>query len=450
LGSSPSRSRRILTELVVILALTLANGVFAGAEIAIVSMRRTRVAQLVDEKRLGAQTIAALRAEPERFIATVQIGITVITTTAAAFGGSQMARHLVPPLQHVPFVGRHAQDVAFVVVVAIVSYLSLVIGELVPKSLALRYGESYALVVAKPLAALSYAIKPLVWFLTASSNLLLRPFSDSTNFTEARVSKEEIEQMVDEAARTGAIHEHASELASRALQFDRLALRDVMISRSHIDALPRSASADEIRRFLLEERRSRVPVYDGSIDNIAGYVSAKDVVSLAWEGKLFLLGDLLRPVKLFPETVAAIEVLRYMRRERQRIAIAVDEHGVVSGMVTFEDLVEELVGDIFSEHEDATPLVARQPDGTAIVRGDAPVREVNRELDLALAEAEGATTIAGLCAKLGGGIPNRNARLASEDGTVLVVLDASPRAVKRVRVIPPPRPAAETRAATPP
>jgi putative hemolysin len=421
----------------------MANGVFAGAEIAIVSMRRTRLAQLVDEKRRGAQTVAALRAEPERFIATVQIGITVVSTTAAAFGGSQMARHLVPLARHVPVLSRHAEDVAFVIVVALVSYLSLVVGELVPKSLALRYGESYALVVARPLSALSYAIKPLVWFLTASSNLLLRPLSDSTNFIEARVSKEEIEQLVDEAARSGAIHEHASELASRALQFDTLTLREVMIPRSRIDALPRTATAEEVRRFLLEERRSRVPVYDGSIDNVVGYVSAKDVVSLAWEGKLFLLGDLLRPVKFFPETVPAIEVLRFMRRERQRIAIAVDEQGLVSGMVTFEDLVEELVGDIFSEHEEATPLVERQPDGSAIVRGDAPVREVNRELGLELAEGEGATTIAGLCGKLGGGIPNRNARLAAEDGTVIVVLEASTRAVKRVRIIPPPRPVAE-------
>ena len=322
--------------------------------------------------------------------------------------------------------------------VALVVYLTLVIGELVPKSLALRFGETYALVVAKPLSALSYAAKPLVWFLTASSNLVLRPFSDRTNFMEARISKEEIEQMVDEAGRTGAIHEHAGELASRALEFDRLLLRDVMIPRSRIDALPREASAEHVRHFLLEERRSRVPVYDGSLDNVVGYVSAKDVVSLVWEGKLVVLRDLVRPVKFFPETVKAIEVLRDMRRERQRIAIAVAEEGVVSGMVTFEDLVEELVGDIFSEHEEDLPLVTREPDGTALVRGDAPVREVNRQLGTALEESEGASTIAGQCARLGGGIPHRNARLAAEDGTVLVVLDATPRGVKRVRLIPPP------------
>ena len=127
----------------------MANGVFAGAEMAIVSMRRTRLVQLVEEKRPGARTVAALRAQPERFLATVQIGITVVGTTAAAFGGSRIARHLAPLLRPFPFVGRHADDVAFVVVVALVSYLTLVVGELVPKSLALRFGETYALLVAK-------------------------------------------------------------------------------------------------------------------------------------------------------------------------------------------------------------------------------------------------------------------------------------------------------------
>jgi len=424
----------ILTELFVILALIAVNGVFAGAEIAIVSLRKTRLQQLVDSARVGAKTIAALRAEPERFFATVQVGITVVTTTAAAFGGARMAQHLQPLLE--PFVGTRADEVALAIVVVLVSFLSLVLGELVPKSLALRRGERYALLMAKPIAALSRIAKPIVWLLTAASNLVLRPFSDRTNFMEARISKEELEQMVDEAAKTGAIHEHASELASRALDFDRLTLGHVMVPRARMDALPIRASMDQIRRFLLEERRSRIPVYDHSLDEILGYVSAKDIVSLAWDGGPVVLKDLLRTVKFFPQTVAAIEVLRFMQRERQRIAIAVDEHGVVSGIVTFEDLVEELVGDIFSEHDDSVPALTREPDGTAVVRGDTPIRDVNRELATELEEPPGASTIAGLCFALAGGIPNRNARLAAADGSVLVVLEASPRAVKRVRVIP--------------
>ena len=211
----------ILTELFVILALIVVNGVFAGAEIAIVSLRHTRLRQLVDAHRVGAKTVAALRAEPERFFATVQVAITIVTTTAAAFGGARIASHIEPWLRPLPLVGRDAAGVALGIVVVMISFLSLVLGELVPKSLALRRGERYALLAAKPIAALSRIARPIVWLLTGISNLLLRPFSDRTNFSESRISKEELEQMVDEAAKTGAIHEHASELASRALDFDR-------------------------------------------------------------------------------------------------------------------------------------------------------------------------------------------------------------------------------------
>jgi len=428
----------ILTELITILALILMNGVLAGSEIAIVSLRHTRLQQLVEANRVGAKTVAQLRAEPERFFATVQIGITVVTTTAAAFGGARMAQHFEPLLRPLPLVGRDADGVALALVVVLVSFLSLVLGELVPKSLALRHGEGYALVVAKPIAALSRIVRPIVWLLTAISNLILRPFSDRTNFSESRISKEELEQIVDEAAKAGAIHQHASELATRALDFDRLTLAEVMLPRARVDALPLHATMDQIRTFLLEERRSRIPIYDKSLDDIVGYVSAKDIVSLAWDGGPVVLSDLLRTVKFFPQTVSAIEVLRFMQRESQRIVIALDEHGVVSGMVTFEDLVEELVGNIFSEHEEAIPPLTREPDGSALVRGDTPIRDVNRELGIALDEPEGVTTVAGLSTALaGGGIPNPNARLAAGDGSVLIVLEASVHVVKRVRIVPP-------------
>jgi putative hemolysin len=430
----------ILSELVIVIALILANGIFAGAEIAIVSLRKTRVAQLLDSGRAGATALASLRARPEHFLATVQVGITVLGTTAAAFGGSTLARYLEPLIARMPYIGDDAEEIALGIVVAVVSFLSLVLGELVPKSLALRFNETYALLMARPLLGLAWLARPVVWFLTTSSNVVLKPFADRTNFMEARISKEELQQMVEEAGETGALHEHASEIASRALEFDKLQLKEAMIPRNRVDALPITASQDEVRRFLLEERRSRVPVYEGSLDNVVGYVSAKDIVALAWEGKLFVLQDLLRPVKVFPETVQAIEVLRFMRREHQRVAIAVDEHGALSGLVTFEDLVEEIVGDVFSEHEADPQQIVKAADGSATVRGDVAIREVNRELDIELEAPPDVTTLAGLCTKLAGGIPNRGARLAANDGVVLVVLDATLRAVRRVRIIPPPPP----------
>jgi putative hemolysin len=423
--------------------LILLNGILSGAEMAVVSVRRTRLQRLIEEKRAGAKALAGLRSQPERFFATVQIGITVVGTAAAAFGGLTMARRLEPMLAALPWVGRHVASLSLALVVSLISYLTLVLGELVPKSLALRASEAYALLMSKPLLWLSFVAKPIVKLLTASSNLVLRPFRDSTNFVEARVSREELQQMVDEASKTGALHENTGEIASRALAFERLTLRDTCIPRDRIDALPRNATTQQIRRFLMEDRRSRIPIYDGSLDDIVGYASAKDIVSVAWDGKLVVLQDVLRPIKLLPETMPAIEVLRLMRRERQRIVVAVDEHGVVSGLATFEDLVEELVGDISSEDDEERQPIVLEPDGSAIVRGDVPLRELNRALELHLAESPGATTVGGLCAKLGGGIPNRHARLAAEDGTVLIVLEASPRAVRRVRVLRPPAAASD-------
>ncbi len=421
----------------IILALVLANGVFAGAEIAIISLRKTRLAQLVDEGRASARAVKRLRDEPERFLATVQVGITVVGSTAAAFGGAALAGRLSPYLERLPPLRAYAQPVALALVVAIVSFLSLVLGELVPKSIGLRASERYALLVARPLLALSELARPLVWVLTAASNLVLRPFGDRTTFSEARLSIEEIEQLVDEAGKAGALDAPTAEIASRALAFRDLTAGDVMVPRSRVVALPRNASQEELRRMLLEEGRSRMPVYDGTLDEIVGYVVAKDLAAMAWERQLIVLEDLVRPVLFVPATAKAVHVLREMQRRRTQIAVVVDEHGGVAGLLTLEDLVEELVGDIVGEQEQPEALFQPEPGGTTLVRGDAPIRELNRALDLDLPEGEGYTTVAGLCIALAGSVPERGARLHSPDGSQIEVVDASPRVVRLVRLRPP-------------
>lgn len=435
----------ILSELAIILALVAANGVFAGAEIAIISVRKTRLAQLVEEGRASARAVRRLRDQPERFLATVQVGITIVGATAAAFGGAALADRLAPLLEAAPPLARYAQPLSLAIVVALVSYLSLVLGELVPKSLALRSSERYALAVARPLLALSTFARPIVWLLTRSSNLVLRPFGDRTTFTEARLSVEELEQLVDEAERVGTLDAPTAEIASRALAFRELTAGDVMVPRSRVVALPRDASQEELKRMLLEEGRTRMPVYDGTLDEIVGYVMAKDLAAMAWERELIVLADLVRPVQFVPATAKAVQVLRDMQRRRTQIAVVVDEHGGVAGLVTLEDLVEELVGEIVGEQEQAEALFHREPGGTALVRGDAPIREVNRGLELDLPEGEGYSTLAGLCIALAGSVPERGTRLRAPDGTELEVVDASPRVVRLLRVRPrvtPPAPGA--------
>jgi putative hemolysin len=429
----------VLFELAVVLALVLANGFFSGAEIAVIAVRRSRIAQLVEERRPGARPLQQLRDAPEPFLATVQTGVSVVGATAAAFGGAELAHRIEPAVASLPALRPWAASIAFWLVVALVSYLSLVLGELVPKSLALRGAERYALVVSRPLLLLSRLFRPVVWLLTRSSNLVLRPFGDRTTFSETRFSAEELEQLVEEAGKTGSLDAATAEIASRALAFRDLTAADVMLPRSRIVALPKDAPPDELRRLLLEEGRSRMPVYDGSLDQIVGYVMAKDLAAMAWDRQLIVLQDLLRPVRFVPETARVVRVLRDLQRSRQHLAVVVDEHGGASGLLTLEDLFEELVGDILGEAEESEEpqqAIRREPSGAAVVRGDVPVREVNRALELDLPEGEDYTTVAGLCVSLAGAVPERGARVRAPDGTLLDVLDASARVVRWVRITP--------------
>jgi putative hemolysin len=412
----------------------LANGVFAGAELSVLTLRRSRLRELMDGGSTAARSVSALRGDPERFLATVQIGITVVSSTAAAFGGASIAKPLAALLADLGVSPSSAESLAFALVVGFVSYLSLVLGELVPKSLALRFSERYALLIGRPLLALSWLMRPLVWFLTASSNLLLRFFGDRTTFTESRVSPEELQQLVEEAAKAGSLDPRAGEIASRAFELGDIPLSAVMIPRSRIVALPRHASAERIREVLLERGHSRMPVYEGSLDNVVGYVIAKDLLGVAWEGTLIVLEDVLRPPYFVFETMRAIDALKELQKRHMQLAIVVDERGGVSGLVTVEDLVEELVGEIFSESEQEVELLQREGPNAAVVQGSASIREVNRALGLELEEGLGYSTVGGLCAARAGSIPERGTRLTLDDGTVLEVLDATPRKVRTVRI----------------
>ena len=433
---SAQRGRqRIPSEFLIILLLIVANGIFAGAEIAVVALRRSRLLELVESGRGGARAILDLRNHPERFLATVQIGITVVGASAAAYGGSSLTHRLEPWIGELPLIRRYAHPIALGMVVIGISYLSIVAGELVPKSLALRSPERYALLVGRPLLALSWLAQPVVWLLTGSSNVVLRPFGDRTTFTETRHSAEELQHIVEEAAKAGTVHPHAGEIASRAIDFANLLAADVMVPRGELVMLPRHAPAVEVHRVLLEHTHSRIPVYDGRHDNVVGYINVKDVLAMAWERNLFVLEDLMRPPFFVPDSKPAIDLLQEMRGRRILIAFVVDEQGAVEGIVTLEDLLEELVGEIFSEHVQHVPeLVRLEADGTAVIAGSAPIRDVNRELDIELPEEEGWSTVAGLCLSLAGRIPPAGETLSVPGGFLLEILEATPRRVRAVRL----------------
>ncbi|MBL8950302.1 MAG: HlyC/CorC family transporter [Myxococcaceae bacterium] len=422
-----------MTEAAVILVLILANGFFSGAEIALVSVRKTRLVELAASGSGAARAVVKLREQPERFLAIVQVGITVVGAAAAAYGGASLAVQLEPVIARVSFLTPHADDVALAVVVIAVSYLSVVVGELVPKSLALRSAERYALAVGRVLLALAWLGRPIVWFLTASSNLVLKPFGDKTTFTEARHSSDELQQLVEEAMQAGTVDAKAGEIASRALDLPHLTAAEVMVPRREVISLRKDASPEELRRLLLEHTHSRMPVIEGGAERVAGYVSVKDLLHLAWDQQLITLHDVLRPAHFVPAATPAIELLKRMQTRHNPFAIVVDEHSAMLGIVTLEDLLEEVVGDILSEHAPNTQLIVTEPDGSALVAGTAPIRDVNRTLGLTLPEGEGFTTVAGLCLSLAGRIPQSGEKFEAT-GVELEIVDASPRRVRSIRL----------------
>lgn len=429
--------RAMAGELLIILALLLVNGVLAGAEIAVIAVRSTRLSELVEGGSGAARAVQQLRAKPERFLATVQIGITVVGATAGAFGGATLAEDLAPVIAQSPALAPYAPQLALAAVVGLVSYVGLVLGELVPKSLALKAAEPYALVMGRPLVLLSTVARPLVWFLTVSSNVILRPFRDRTSFIEARLSPEELEQMVEEASLAGTVNPRAGEIAARALQLPGLVASDVMVPRPNVVALRRGSARDEVKRVVLEHSHSRYPVVEGDVDHVVGYVSVKAVLAAVWSGQDFDLERLVRPARFIPENKSAVDLLTEMRTKRVPFGVVVDEHGGMAGIVTLEDVVEELVGEIFSEHVRRVPeFFHREDDGSVTVLGTVALRDINRELGLELPEDEDWTTIAGLVLWLARRIPGRGERFTTEDGVVLEVVDASARRVRSVRLYP--------------
>ncbi|MFO0604540.1 MAG: hemolysin family protein [Polyangiales bacterium] len=427
----------MLFELLIVFALMALNGVFAGAEIAVLSVRKTRLAELVEEGSARARAVLWLRKRPERFLATVQIGITVVGTTAAAFGGDSLAEHISQGLAaRAPWLGASAHRVAFVLVIVLISTLEIVVGELIPKSLALRYAERFSVTLGPMLRGMASVVKPLVWLLTGLSNVVLRFFGDRTSFSESRLSPEEIQELVEEAGRTGAIDAGTSEIASRAIDLRELTAADVMVPRSAIVSVDRDADLPALRAVLQHCRFARLPVYERDPENVVGHVALKDLVLPALDGHP-LRGATVHPAQFVPSTTSATALLRRMQRERLSMVMVIDELGELLGLVTVSDLLAELVGDILGEGDPAPPALARDADGTAVVPGETPIRDVNRALGMGLPEPGTVTTVAGLCLEAAGRMPAVGERVALADGHVLEVLAATPRKVNSLRVHPP-------------
>jgi putative hemolysin len=393
----------IWVEVVLIVVAIAANGFFAASEIALVSSRPSRLAQLQAQGVAGAGRALALKQAPERFLATIQIAITLVGTLASAMGGAAAVEALTPLL--LPLAGAWARTLALGLVILVITYVSLVIGELVPKAIALRNPERAAALAAGPVASLGRAAGGAVSALAASTRAVLRLLGLHTPARALPVSEEEVRYLVRQGAAAGVFERVEEELVHKAFEFADTRVSAIMTPRPDVRGLDVDTPPEAVLAAAAEIGHSRIPVYRRSIDDPAGVIVLKDLVRVVARGEPPVLGGLVHPPLYVPETAPVSVLLREFQRSRQGLAIVVDEYGAIVGIATIEDVLEEIVGEIRNEREEATGVLTRLAEGTYVAEGDAPLREVSAVLSLPPLDAGGYQTVAGLLLHTLGRIP---------------------------------------------
>ncbi|HIQ04248.1 MAG TPA: HlyC/CorC family transporter [Anaerolineae bacterium] len=425
----------ILLEASMILALVLLNGFFAAAEIAVVSARKSRLQALAAAGHPGARRVLALRQDPGRFLSTVQIGITLVGTLAAAIGGASAVRFLVPWLAALPWpwLVAYAEVAALLLVVGVIAYLSLVLGELVPKELALRQAVALAMTLSAPLDRLSRLTHPLVWVLTRSSGLVLRLFPMRGD-TEAGVTDEEILAMLREGVAAGAFHPSEQTLVQGIFRFADRQVQEIMKPRTDMTAVAADTPLAQVLDLARKRGYTRYPVYEGDLDHIVGVVHVKDLL-LHGDDLQQPVGEVAREPLLVPESLRLIELLHQFQEAGAHLAIVLDEYGGTAGLVTLEDLLEEIVGRIEDEYPHPEPELKRYPDGTLVVPGTLPIDDLAEVLGVVPSEKAPYETVAGLILHSLGRIPQPGEEVVYQ-GYRLVVQDMEARRIRHVVIVP--------------
>lgn len=388
-------------DLLIILALILANGFFAAAEIAIITARRARLEQQAKLGNRSARIALELARDPNRFLPTVQVGITLVATLAAVFSGDRFVDYLAAELAMAPFelVVRHRAAIALGIVVLSVTFLSLVVGELVPKRLALANAERLARFVAYPMHWLALAGRPAVWLMGSVTDTVLYLIGQR-RATEPTVSLEDIEHLIRTGTVEGILEPAEQQMASKALRLGDRAVREIMRPRIDIDALDVDTPADEVIGAVAMAGFSRLPIHEGDLDHIIGFVYTKDLLRQQHMGWPIELRKLVRPALLVPETLTIARLLEDFRKQRTQMAIVLDEFGGTEGLVTMEDVLEELVGEIHDEYrQDDEQRIVQRDETSWLIDGDVNLDDLLGHLDLGHLRSlphPGFNTIAGL------------------------------------------------------
>ncbi len=427
-----------ILELLVIVVLVLLNAVFVAAEIALVTIRRTRLDQLVEDGRRGAERVRRLTANPGRFLAVIQLGITFIGFLAAAYAGASMTEGLRSLLGSVPVLAPYAYALALIVVTALLSFFTIVFGELVPKTLALAHPERFAIALAGPVDLVGRILGPIVWGLervTAAVNRLL----GVSDIDQNQISTEELKLLVERGGEQGILEAEEEQMIHAVIELGERRVHEVMVPRIAIVALPATATLDETIDRIVQEGHSRVPVYEESVDEIVGILYAKDLLPFVKESGTDArpsLRSLLRTPVFVPESMSIDDLLHELQRRKVHIAIVLDEYGGTAGLVTIEDLIEEIVGEIQDEYDvDEEPMIVKLSDDEARVDGRAAVDDLEELFDteLGLEDDDEYDTVGGLIYHRIGGVPAPGDEI-DVDGLHLTVETTDGRRVGKVLV----------------
>ncbi|MFH1474345.1 MAG: hemolysin family protein [Chloroflexota bacterium] len=428
-----------LTEIVIVVGLTLLAGIFVAAEIALVSLRRSRVDQLVDENRRGARRVRRLVEDPGRYLAVIQIAITFIGFLSAAVAAVALAGGLAELIARVEWLKDSAEAIAIIVVTVVLSLFSIVVGELVPKALALAYPDQTSLLLAGPVDLLGRILAPVVAVLTGLTRVIVRPFGAHLN-RELQITAEELKLIVERGGDEGVLEAEEEQMIHAVIELGESRVHEVMVPRIDIVGLDADVDLETAVDRIIEGGHSRLPVWEGSVDRVLGILYAKDLLPFlkAGSGERPTVRSLLRPPVFVPESMSIDDLLHEFQRRKVHLAIVGDEYGGTAGLVTIEDLLEEIVGEIQDEYDAEEEMVVRLDDDRIRFDGRASVDEIEEawddlNLEALLEDRDEYDTIGGLVFHRIGGVP-KPGDVVAIDGLTITVESTAGRRVAKVLV----------------
>lgn len=388
--------QEVLWEIFLIWILIFLNGYLAGTEIAVVTIRKSLVQQLVESGKRGAKFLLRLKQEPDRFLATIQIGITAVSVLASAIGGATAIKVIKPALAATPIkiISNGAEPISIAIVVILITYFSVIFGELVPKSIALMHPEKIGLWTARTVDIFSKFVYIFVKLLTFSTSIVLKPFGRKIFTERAYITEEEVRMLIREGGKYGVFEPVEENILQRVFEFTDMSAKEVMVPITQIVAIQIDKTPEDIKTLIEEEQFSRYPVFGKDLQDIRGVLHAKDFFTLLTKPGQIDIRKIIKPPFFIPETMKLSLLLKEMQKRRTHMALLVDEYGGISGLVTIEDLLEELVGEIRDEYDIESPVIQLK-DGSLIIDASISLRDLKEDYNIQLPESPEYETLGG-------------------------------------------------------